>query len=75
MKGIPWPRWIRPCEKPPETVVWKCFKSFLFALCGPESKEEVLPMEVALARLREAGEERTKVDKRFKIWIRELGLD
>ncbi len=38
---------------------------------APKSEEEVLPVEVALTRLREAEEERAKVEKRFQIWIRE----
>jgi len=41
---------------------------------APKSEEEVLPVEVALARLREAEEERMEIDETFRAIISELGL-
>ncbi len=41
---------------------------------APKSEEEVLPVEVALARLREAEEKRREADDKLGIILKELGL-
>jgi len=42
---------------------------------APKSKEEVLPVEEALAKLKEAEEEKMEADRILKETLKELRLD
>lgn len=57
-------------KKPLRTTI-----TFLLHAMRPQkNEEEVLPVEVALAKLREAEEERNEADKRFYGILESLGL-